>query len=201
MNDIRPTSSRGSARVNRYVEDGYNVTEYIFSDNTYMITKEKENHVFYYIKGKDYVTRGMYDKREFDRRMEDFNKSMDEWSNQSDEWSKKISENLNKAFGTINTTIPPFPDFPEFESPILIGESETVYSDSFFDIDDLSSSTDTNIHSPHNGRKSKNYHTSGNTGCLGCFFGTLLFLCIICIILYGMGVIGGNIVQFFKSLF
>lgn len=206
MNDRHPTTNnRSKTEIKKYVEDGYNVTEITFSDGTYMITKERGNEVFYCMNGNGYITRGKYDKREFDRRMEAFDESMKEWSKQCDEWGKKLTENVDKAFSDI--TIPPFPDFPNvFESENFI--SKSIFPDSLFEFEDSSNYTDTNVHAHRNVRKSQqnqSYSSSGGTGCLGCLFWSLVILCIICIVFYGMGVIGGNIIhfigEFFKSLF
>lgn len=240
------TASRRKPTIKEYYEDGYKVTEMFFPDsNTYMVSKEKGNNVFYYYRTSTSCTKGMYNKAEFDKRMRDFNRQMNEWNAQweqrmSDwetkcaEWDKKVDEHLKSSFGSGFVSFPDFPDFPElpelptYSNPLSGGVSQTTtFADDFGDLfdgllleDNDHSTTSNNRSSTRRGtsrttqqrsyyRNDKPSHynnTSSCTGsCLGCLFWTILFLCIICVILYGMGVIGANIINFivdlFKSLF
>lgn len=222
------TDSRKKPKINKYVEDGYTVSEIFFPDsNTYMVTKEKGNKVFYYYQSSSVCTRGVYDKAEFEKRMADFNQQMDEWNTKCDEWNKEMSECFKRSFGAGFTNFPDFPDFPDFPqySNPFSGVSQTVITssgfddnfDNLFDSALLEDSTKKKNHSStsRTTRQKKSYQngkqvhyskeTSSSGSCLGCLIWTILILCLFCIILYGMGVIGGNIIHFitdfFKSLF
>lgn len=238
--------ARQKPKINEYLEDGYKVTEMFFPDsNTYMITKEKGNNVFYYYRTSTSCTKGMYNKAEFDQRMREFDRQMDEWNakwkqsvsdweTQCSEWNKKLDERLKSSFGSGATNFSSFPDFPDFpdipdfpqhSSPFSTVSQTTTFAEDFGDLFDgllLEDSTrsssnsstrrgasrTTKQHSSYrNGRRVQYTKTSSSSGCgcLGCLLWTILFLCIICVILYGMGVIGANIISFiadfFKSLF
>lgn len=201
------TDFRQKPKINEYFENGYKVTEMYFpNSNTYMMTKEKGNYVFYYYRTSTYCTKGMYNKAEFDKRMRDFNWQMDEynaqfeqkmsdWETKCNEWNKKVDEQLKSSFGSGYTSFsefsefPDFPDFPEFPS----------YSTPFYSMSQTSNFSD------DFGGTSKDNTSSSGGSCLGCILWSIFILCIVCIILYGMGVLGANIihfiVDFFKSLF
>lgn len=226
--------TRKQPNIVEYTEDGYKVTEVTFYDPyTYMVTKEKNGKVEYYYRTKTGVTKGVYDKAEFDRQMANFNCQMNEWNekwNKSlEEWDKEVDKRLKNSFGSI-PTIPQFPKAPKLPSPPALPDTTkgTELSSDFFeflDFDDLfdddlfdsksktqNSSTrqtgKTLYHSSYYNNKPQRVYYKKKTSsgsCLGCFIWSILFLCIACIILYGMGVIGGNIINFivdlFKSLF
>lgn len=235
------TDARRKPKINEYFEDGYKVTEMFFPhSNTYMVTKEKGNNVFYYYRTSTSCTKGMYNKAEFDKRMRDFNRQMDEWNalldqkmsdweTKCDEWSKKVDERLKSSFGSGYTSFPDFPEFPEFpaySTPFSGVSQTTTFSDDFgrmFDellLEDgnrssTSYNTSGNRHGTSRTTQQRSYYRSGksthsntsssNGSCLGCLLWSIFFLCIVCVILYGMGVLGANIIHFivdlFKSLF
>ncbi len=235
------TTARRRPQIKEYMEDGYKVVETIFPDsNTYMITKEKGDNVFYYYRTPSTCTKGMYNKAEFEKRMNDFNRQMDDWQSeykrrldnwdvQCEEWNKKLDERLKSSFGTGSMSFPDFPDFPEIPSfpqysDPFPGVSQTVihsnrddtdfgklFGEMFDDIL-LDDTTPNNTHrdfsrttqrSHYNNRSTEHYvKTSSSTGsCLGCLIWTILILGVFCIILYAMGIVGGNIIHFIANLF
>lgn len=223
------TTSRQRPKIVEYEEDGFKVTEMTFPDsNTYMMTKEKDGTVYYYYRSTTGVTKGAYNKAEFERRMADFNRQMDEWNaqwnNSLKNWNQELDKRLSHSFGYTIPTMPDFPDIPTLPvAPKIPGTSETILESDFTDFDDLFDSELGYRSSRHRQTGGKPYNSSfysseeptrvyysqksssGSSGCLGCLVWTVLILCIVCIILYGMGVIGGNIINFigdlFKSLF
>lgn len=228
MKQKKENPTRKRPNIVEYMEDGYKVTEVTYSDPyAYMVTKEKNGKVEYYYRTKTGVTKGVYDKAEFDKKMADFDRQMDEWNekwNKSlEEWGDEVDKRFKNSFGTI-PTIPQIPKMPKLPSPPALSDTtEAELTSDFFeplDFDDLfdddlfdskttrNSSTQQTEKSPYHSSYYSNkprrvYYekkTSGG-GCLGCLVWSILLLCIVCIILYGMGVIGGNIINFILNLF
>ena len=202
-NALTKPNSHRQPQINEYWENGYKVTEMIFPDsNTYMVTKEKENTVFYYYRTDNTSMKGQYDKSEYEKRRQAFDKQMEEWYAKCRDWDKEIDERLNTYFGKGSSlTFPDLPDFPEFPE---FSDTLDFFSTSFEGVN-TQSSTYKQSKSSSNISHKKQSSKSGNIGCFGCLVWTILILCLICIILYGMGVIGANLINiitnFFKSLF
>lgn len=189
-NGLTP-NSRQKSYLKEYFEDGYKVSEMFFSDSdTFIRIKEKGDEVFYCQRTPTSCIEGKYNKAEFERRMSDFDRQMDEFNRRLDDqlnnWETSISEDLDDLFDGLSF------------------ESSTRHTDS------NARHNTRKTTQPKNSQKNNRYvyYTEGSSSkgsCLGCLFWTILFLCIVCVILYGMGVIGANIIQFivdfFKSLF
>lgn len=74
----------------------------------------------------------------------------------------------------------------------LFGDSSTIYSDDPF----------YHKHRPTSRviRKEER-SSSSSTGCCGCLLWALVFLAVLCLVMYGMSEIGESIIDFFKNLF
>ena len=214
-----------------YVEDGYNVTEMFLPDsNFYMITKEKGDKVFYYYHSPSYSSNGVYSKADyekFNQQMDawnaELNRRISDWETECTEWEKRLNKYLSNSPGNYRDGVSLFPEFPDFpDAPNLprlpratqsasenidfAKDFEGIFDEFLKDSDTGYQHTSSTTRGSSRSTSSKEYykkqtHSSSSSSCLGCLVWTILLLCLTCVILYGMGVLGGNIIRFFADLF
>lgn len=179
-----PSTSRRKAHLNTttvttnsYVdEDGYNVIEYK-SPSTSLVLKYNDTHMIYSynseIRYDGPIDTSFFDAglASFDKDLFDFNKSYEEMQRELDEWDKKFDKWMNEM-----------PSYPTLGYTTSNQYHSTIQTPR-----------------PHYNRRYRQRTYTG--GCGSCLFVTVIIFVVACLVLYGMGVLGGNIIDFIRGLF
>lgn len=114
---------------------------------------------------------------DFEQRIKEFDRDVDKW---------------NQNFDKLINEFPTFSSTPRLENSSHKNPNQYQWSYSY--------SKSTSNTSPYHGSVHNN-RDNEKSGCLGCFLWAILSFVIFCLILYGMGALGGAIWDFFSELF
>lgn len=185
----RSSSSKSVGNYKRYVdENGYTVIEYQ-TPTERLLLKYNQNHMFYSYNSEIRYD-GPFDFESLNKAFKELDHSLDLLDQSLDQFDRKLED--------FETSIDRFFDEDDSFERIFGRAFDPLYSPSR--IEQSQSYYDTVGQNRHKNMRSSS-NSSGNGCCLGCLIGTILIFAIICIVLYGMGYVGMQIIDFIRNLF
>ena len=178
-NNVLITRNGEKYKYKSYVDgNGFHVLD--FTSPTVQMTIKRSNSWATYINNGKVVYDGTYNPNEQEKVWEEMNQEFNLTKQKWDEEFRIAQEQWDKEMKEFSETINKEMNF----DPLSVSFSKT-FDSGFQD----SKNTSYSVTSKSNGC------------CLTTIVGCIFWLLILCLIIYGMGIFGGEIVEFFKNLF